>query len=143
MNNQLLLVAANVAMVVLVMLVGLRMLYVRIAEMREKRVHPQAAATSLQLAARLERVHASDNFRNLFEVPVLFYALSATALALGSIPQWLVIGAWGFVVLRYLHSLVQCTYNKVPHRLLAFLSSSLLLVGMWIAVLVNLAQAAA
>jgi len=97
----------------------------------------------LLVAARLERVQAADNFKNLFEVPVLFYALSATALALGNIAQWLVIGAWGFVALRYLHSLVQCTYNKVTHRLLAFLSSSLLLVGMWIAVLVNLARAAA
>lgn len=143
MNNQLLLVAANLAMVLLVMLVGLRMLYVRVAEMREKRVHPQAAANSLQVAARLERVQASDNFKNLFEVPVLFYALTATALALGNVAQWLVIGAWCYVALRCLHSLVQCTYNKVIHRLLAFLSSSLLLVGLWITLMISLVRAAA
>jgi len=46
-----LLVLSACALVVLTLVVGLRLLYVRSREMREKRVHPQAASTSLQMAA--------------------------------------------------------------------------------------------
>ena len=46
-----------------------------------KRLHPQTAATAHTLSGRLENVQAADNFRNLFETPVLFYALVACAIA--------------------------------------------------------------
>jgi hypothetical protein len=36
--------------------VGARLLLIRIEEMRRKRIHPPAAAISLQMAARLENV---------------------------------------------------------------------------------------
>ena len=56
--------------------VGIRMFIVRTRVMRERRIHPQAAANSRKAAERLEAVQAVDNFRNLFEAPVLFHALS-------------------------------------------------------------------
>jgi hypothetical protein len=90
------------------------------------------------MAARLENVQAADNFRNLFEVPVLFYALAAVALATSHVPGWLVSGAWLFVVLRILHSLIHCTYNRVMHRLAVFLISFALLVGLWVAFFLTL-----
>ena len=126
------LVAACGAMGLLVSLVGIRLLAVRIGELRAKRIHPQAASDSLQVAARLEQVQASDNFRNLFEVPVLFYTLVALALATGQVPGWLVVGAWGFVLLRYLHSAIHCSYNKVVHRFLVFSLGLVLLTGLWV-----------
>jgi hypothetical protein len=61
------------------------MLFTRVKEMRSKRIHPQAASTSTKMAARLENIQPADNFRNLFEVPVLFYALAAIALEAGAI----------------------------------------------------------
>lgn len=130
--------ASALALVLLTFVVGARLLYCRVREMRAKRIHPQAAATSIQVAARLEDVQASDNFRNLFEVPVLFYALVATALGAGHVPIWLVLGAWGFVVLRVAHSVIHCTYNKVLHRLTAFLASFVLVVVLWAAFLLSL-----
>ena len=42
------------------------------------------------MAARLENVQGADNFRNLFEVPVQFYALAAIALATQQTPGWLI-----------------------------------------------------
>jgi hypothetical protein len=120
------------AMVALVFTVGLRMLMARVNEMKDKRIDPQSAATSLQMASKLQNVQAADNFRNLFEVPVLFYALVAIALATGHVPGWLVTGAWGFVSLRYIHSFIQCTYNKVMHRFAAFGISFLVLVILWV-----------
>lgn len=102
------LVAASLALVLLAFSVGLRLLYTRVQEMRQKRIHPRAAATSLQMASRLENVQTADNFRNLFEVPVLFYALVAAALAARHTPTWLVFGAWLFVWLRVIPSLIHC-----------------------------------
>ncbi|MBS0454644.1 MAG: MAPEG family protein [Proteobacteria bacterium] len=131
MTNAQHLVAACGAMMLLVAMVGLRLLLVRVAEMRAKRLPMQAVANSVQTAARLERVHASDNFKNLFEVPVLFYTLVAVALATGRTPGWLVAGAWCFVLLRYAHSAIQCSYNRVAHRFAAFMVSLVLLTGLW------------
>jgi hypothetical protein len=69
------------AMVALTLAVWLRMYFSRIGEMKRERVHPQAVATSAQMAARLHDTRAADNFRNLFELPVLFYlALVVAAL---------------------------------------------------------------
>jgi len=132
------LAASAAALVLLTSGVGARLLYCRVREMRAKRIHPQAAATSIQLAARLEDVRASDNFRNLFEVPVLFYALVAIALAVNHVPGWLVAGAWAFVALRAVHSAIHCTYNRVMHRLAAFMCSFVLVVALWGALMVSL-----
>lgn len=137
------LIAALLALVVLTFVVGARLLFTRVQEMRRKRIHPQAASNSLQMAARLENVQAADNFRNLFEVPVLFYALVAVALATQQTPAWLVTGAWAFVALRVVHSFIHCTYNKVMHRLAVFLASFALLVGLWVAFFLALPGATA
>ncbi|MFC5608625.1 MAPEG family protein [Variovorax soli] len=131
MTNAQHLVAACGAMMLLVAIVGLRLLVVRVAEMRAKRLPMQAVSNSVKTAARLERVQASDNFKNLFEVPVLFYTLVAVALATGRTPGWLVAGAWCFVLLRYAHSAIQCSYNQVLHRFAAFMLGLLLLAGLW------------
>ena len=80
------LILACLALVALTSMVGFRMLFCRVREMRGRRIHPQAAATSVQMAARLEDVQAADNFRNLFEIPVLFYALVAVSLAISGQP---------------------------------------------------------
>ena len=64
---------------------------------------------------------------------MLFYLLCA-ALALngGSTPAF-VAAAWGYVGLRALHSLIHVTYNRVVHRFLVYVASTLLLFGMWVA----------
>lgn len=140
MNAQITLVWACLAMVILVAIVGARMLFVRVTEMKKNRIHPQAVATSTLAASRYQNVQAADNFKNLFEVPVLFYTLVAIALVLGNIPKWLTIGAWIFVALRYLHSFIHCTYNKVMHRFAAFACSFLIIVALWIAFVISLAS---
>ena len=136
--NSVHLVAALVALVLLTFLVGGLVLFKRVQESRQKRIHPQAVSTSVKMAARFENVQASDNFKNLFEVPVLFYALGSVALATHHIPSWLVVGAWVFVILRAVHSAIHCSYNKVVHRLTAFLFSFALLVGLWISFFLTL-----
>lgn len=110
----------------------------RLGEMRRKGVDPQALARARDTAA-LERTAAAENFRNLFEVPVLFYVLCiALALTGGSTPGF-VTAAWGYAGLRALHSLIHVTYNRVVHRFLAYVASTLLLFGMWIAFVARIA----
>lgn len=140
MNNTALLLASCLAMILLTFAVGVRLLFVRTNEMREKRVHPQSASTSLQMASKLQNVQAADNFKNLFEVPVLFYALVAVALAVSHTPGWLVAGAWLFVVSRVAHSYIHCTYNKVMHRFPIFLLGFGVVVGLWVAFFFTLPQ---
>ena len=126
------LVTALTTLVALTAIVGARLLFCRVREMQSKGLKIQTAATSVKLSAQLENVQAADNFRNLFEVPVLFYTLVATALALKHTPTWLVAGSWLFVSLRIAHSLIHCTYNRVTHRFIVFFSSFSLLIGLWI-----------
>jgi len=144
--NHLQLIASCLAMVLLIFAVGVAMLFTRVQEMRRKHIHSihsPAVANSVERAAHLENVQAADNFRNLFEVPVLFFALAAIALATGYVPGWLVICAWVYVALRLLHSIIHCTYNTVYHRFIIFLASFGLLVGMWFAFFGSLASKSA
>ncbi len=64
--------------------------------------------------------YASENFRNLFEVPVLFYALVLMVFHLGMVDIWFLGLAWGFAGFRVLHSVIHCSYNHVPHRFAAY-----------------------
>ena len=118
------------AMVLLTLLVWLRLFQTRLAEMKTRSIHPQAVASSAQ-AAVFEDTRAADNFRNLFELPVLFY----TAMLLSIISQTqsalLLVLAWAFVVMRYLHSYIHCTYNRVKDRFSAYLFSSIALWAIW------------
>ncbi len=53
----------------------------------------------------------SDNLKNLFELPVLFYALCFYLYITNKVDQIALIIAWAFVVLRILQSLAHCTVN--------------------------------
>lgn len=138
--NHIQLIAACLAMVMLVFAVGIAMFSSRIQEIRRKRINSQEIATSAKMAVHFENVQAADNYRNLFEMPVLFFALAAIALGINYVPGWLVVCSWIYVALRLIHSVIHCTYNKVSHRFVIFLISSGLLLGMWVVYFVSLAS---
>ena len=119
------------AMVALTFAVWLRLYLVRIPEMRRRRIHPQSVATSGLKAGAFEDTRASDNFINLFEVPVLFYVAAFTAVLLGLVTPVSLGLAWAYVALRAMHSGIQCSYNKVMHRFLVFSTSCLVLASLW------------
>jgi hypothetical protein len=103
----------------------------RVAQMKRERIHPQKVATSQQAAALYTDCAPADNYRNLFEMPVLFY-LALVVAALTDQTTSLVLGlAWGYVAARVLHSFIHCTYNKVMHRFRAFALSALVLLALW------------
>ncbi len=120
------------AMFVLVVLVAATMLSRRIAFYKANRVHPQKTALSAQMAATITDSRAADNFRNLFELPVLFYVAVITGYATGlTSPLYLGL-AWAYVAARFAHSFIQCTSNVVMHRFYAFVTGCTMLVLMWL-----------
>ena len=129
---------------VLALLTGLvfgRLYKDRIAEIRARRIHPQQLATTKQALDTLQNVQSSDHFRNLFEVPVLFYALCAF-LAITQLTTVLLLAcAWGYVFLRVAHTFVHLTSNKVIRRFQLFFASCIVLYVMWALFLVRLLTA--
>jgi len=67
----------------------------------------------------------ADNFRNLFEIPVLFYALALWLAVTQRVDATYVYAAWVFVIFRALHSAVHCTVNIVMLRFYLYLVSTL------------------
>ena len=113
----------------------------RLGEMRERKIHPQKIATAKQAGENFQNVQSADHFRNLFEVPVLFYVLCGY-LALTKFTSLLLLAcAWGFVVLRAFHSYIHLTHNTVVRRFQAFVASTIVLYIMWGVFLVKLIMA--
>lgn len=67
----------------------------------------------------------SDNLKNLFEIPVLFYALVLYLFVTQQVDTVYINTAWIFVVFRTLHSIVHCTFNFVLLRFYLYLFSAI------------------
>ncbi len=120
------------AMVAVTALVWCVLYQQRLGEMGRKRIDPQRLATASDATALLDDRRASDNFRNLFELPVLFHVGALAAFVTNAVDAWLLGFAWAFVALRAVHSLVHCTYNRVVHRFVAYFLATLALWAFWI-----------
>lgn len=73
----------------------------------------------------------ANNLRNMTELPVVFYVVALYLTVFGQVDQLHLTCAWVFVGFRVLHSLIHCSYNRVMHRFLAYLVSSL---ALWVMV---------
>ncbi len=105
-------------------------LYIRrIGFLRAERVHPQKLTTRERLLEIVpEQVsYPAYNLMNLFEMPVLFYALCLYLMASGQADGIYVGLAWAYLGLRIVHSTIHCTSNVVMHRFYAYALSSLVL----------------
>jgi hypothetical protein len=70
----------------------------------------------------------SDNFKNLFEIPVIFYVLVLYLFITKQVDSLYLNAAWIFAILRGLHSIVHCTFNLVMLRFYLYLFSTLAVV---------------
>ena len=66
----------------------------------------------------------SDNLKNLFEMPVLFYATCLYLYVTGQVDSVYVTAAWAFTALRFVHSAVHCTVNIVLLRFWIYFAAS-------------------
>lgn len=70
---------------------------------------------------------ASNNLKNLFEMPVLFYI---TVLIAAQVPDYSIvsnIAAWSFVFFRVIHSVVHCINGRVMPRFICYVLSCIAL----------------
>lgn len=74
----------------------------------------------------------ANNYKNQFELPVLFYAVCAFALVTRQVDTVLLTLAVLFVASRILHSLVHLTFNDIAWRGLAFMTGFVALATMWV-----------
>ena len=105
----------------------------RVAEFRQRGVHPEKTPTRRTAREVLkDSAGSADNFMNLFETPVLFYTALLLALVLLVNDFLLLQLAWLYVALRAIHSIIHCTYNGVMHRFYVFAASAVVLMGLWV-----------
>ena len=120
-------------MVFLTFAVWVYLYALRIPESKQLKMNLDGLQTRTQADQHLTvSAAASDNLKNLFEMPVLFYVAAMLAMVLLIQDVLLIRLAWAFVILRIVHSVVHCTYNRVMHRFIAYLASCLFLILMWI-----------
>lgn len=122
------LVAPLLFMMLLTFVVWVVMYALRLTWMMRHQIVAQSVNTPGKMnAAMPERIHyPSDNLKNLFELPVIFYALTALHITgqLGPTQEIDVNLAWAFVGFRALHSAVHCSVNIVLIRFTAYILAS-------------------
>ena len=118
------------AMVLLTLAVWVYMYVRRLHYIASSRIDPQdlAVASALPRLAPAAVTTPSDNLKNLFEIPVLFYALSLYLFVTHQVDSVYVAAAWVFVLFRVLHGAVHCTFNRVTLRFVLYLIAT---VALW------------
>ena len=129
-----------VAMAALTFAVAVRMFVVRVGQIKREQIKLQSIALSAQLAARLTDSAPADNFRNLFELPVLFYVALVIAFLTAQVDALTLGLAWAFVATRFVHSAIHCGYNRVRHRFYAFIGGFFVLAALWAVLAFGLAR---
>ena len=66
----------------------------------------------------------SDNLKNLFELPTVFYAVVIYLYVTHQVDPAHVCAAWVFFLFRALHSAVHCTFNFIPLRFVLYVISA-------------------
>jgi hypothetical protein len=116
-------------MVGLTSAVWLKLYFDRFSEMAARKISPDDL--SRRDPVRLYNINASDNFKNLFEAPVLFYTLLGCLMITETYSVGFEKAAWLYVGFRSCHSLIHCTINNVSLRFTAYLASCCVLGYMW------------
>lgn len=115
-------------MVVWVYMYGRRLPFIFASELNPKQMTP----AELARLSPPKVSDPSDNLKNLFELPTIFYAVVLYVFITKQVDAGYVGAAWAFFVFRALHSLVHCTFNLIPLRFSLYVISS---VGLWFMVL--------
>ncbi|HEX5536048.1 MAG TPA: MAPEG family protein [Sphingobium sp.] len=74
----------------------------------------------------------ANNLRNLFEMPVLYFALVPLLLLFHAVTSVQLVLAWGYVALRAIHSVIHGRKGPVIARFGVYLMSCAVLLAMWV-----------
>lgn len=134
------LILPALALIIWSLVVWAWMVPTRLAAMSAAKLRPSEGAHTDALAEKLpSNVRAiSDNYNHLMEQPTLFYAACIIADVIFEADATSIGLAWGYVVIRVVHSLIQNLGNSVPLRFYAFVASTLVLAVLAVRTLLGL-----
>lgn len=130
------------AMVALIFIVWFSMFFARMGHIRRNPPNAQTFATGESALRYFEPVEMpANNFRNLFEMPMLFFVVVVLLIVTHQANYIQVILAWAYVVLRAGHSFVHIVIKEVQVRAPVYWLSSAVLMAMWIGFAIDVARA--
>jgi hypothetical protein len=128
----------TVVLALVIYAVWLTMFVRRFAHMKANPPRPDDFATTDKAMRYFEPVEMpANNLRNLFEMPVLFFALVPLLIVTQSATFIQVVLAWAYVLLRAAHSFIHVGRNVVIARFMAYAASCAVLSAMWIGFVVD------
>ena len=117
------------AMLILTLVVWVYMYIRRLSFIRKGNFNPeQLTPVEFARLSPPEVSNPSDNLKNLFETPVIFYGLALYLFVTAQVDLIYLVAAWVFVVFRVIHSGIHCTINVVILRFLLYLVAT---VAVW------------
>lgn len=120
------------AQVVLTLCVLFALWWVRVSYSKRHRIHPQKLALNCDPIASPLAHKLANNYSNLFELPVLFFAASAFAYCARMVDDLMLGLAVAFVISRVAHSVIHIGPNRVLVRFGAALASAVIVAAMWV-----------
>ena len=113
----------------LTMSVWVYMYCLRLFFLKRENINPQSVSTTRQVLNIVpDKINnPSENLINLFELPLLFYALCIYLYVTQKVDSVSLYMSFFFLLLRIGHSVIHCTYNKVIHRFVLYVLSSIIL----------------
>ena len=125
-------------MVLLSMLVGLRMLQLRYRAVFQDGLQPVYFKLNRGGKPPVYMTQAEQHFTNLYETPVLFYAVVILIYVTNMTTLLTLIMAWIYVATRLVHAYVHMGQNRILLRRNVFLTSIAILAVLWSYVFIRL-----
>jgi hypothetical protein len=125
-------------MLLLVMLLFVGLFVARVSALYTKKVDFKYYEVFKGAQAPEYLTKVTNNLNNLFEVPPIFYMAAILVIVLNIENESILFNAWGFVVARYMHSLVHITINNYLIRGSVFTVSIYFLTMLWLGILERL-----
>ena len=124
------------SMIFLTLIIGVQLLYCNSKAVLKGEVNIKSFRLfDSQISNSLKSV--SQHYKNMFELPVLFYILCILFIVNDNFTDFDVIIAWGFFSFRFLHSLVRISNQNVNLRFGLFIGSFVMLIIGWISFILS------
>ena len=120
-----------VTMVILTLLITLRLIYFSTRAVLSGEVHIKHFRLFDDSIPEKNQA-VSQHYKNMFELPLLFYVLCVLLIINNSATSLDVQFAWGFVIFRILHSIIRIPNKNVNLRYGFFIGSYIMLLGGWV-----------
>lgn len=125
------------AMILLTFIYGLYTGYSRVSAAKAGEINPRYFKTMSGYDLPQKLQISGRHFANLLETPPLFYIAGALIIALDIESNAAISLGWLYLAARLVHMYIHNGYNYPLHRMAAFFSGFICILGLWIIVLIH------